>query len=76
MMVTLLALGDPCLYLWNSTSIDGIESRGVAQGKVVLSCNLDGVSPKTHLNLLTHLTMGGCDYAESLPGTLVEQYAS
>jgi hypothetical protein len=67
MMLTLIALGDPSLYLWNSTSLDGIESRGVARGKVVLSCNMDRVSPKTHLNLLTHLTMGGCDYAESLP---------
>jgi len=67
MMLTLIALGDSRLYLWNSTSLDGIESRGMTRGKVVLSCNLGGMSPKTHLNLLTHLTMGGCDYAESLP---------
>lgn len=67
MLLTLLSVGDPNFYLWSYVTLDGIESRGACRGKVIISCNVDGMSPKTHLNLLTHLTMGGCDYVESLP---------
>ena len=67
MLLTLLALGDPQLYLWSSASLNGIERQSMKHGRVVLSCTLEELSPKTHLNLLAHLTMGGCDYAESLP---------
>ena len=65
MLLTLLALQDERLCLWSNSCLDGIDTQN--NGKVLVSCKKHLLSPNVLLNLLLHLTMGGCDYAENIP---------
>ena len=65
-LVTLLALADPNLHMMWTVEQGGKEKYIVYDNLVAIHAKPVDI-PRNRLDLLLHLTMGGCDYVEGFP---------